>query len=55
MRQINLFNEIKKAIQSLSGDKLVVIPQEMNDISDEEIRNQTNFQEQFFKSVIIRP
>lgn len=35
-------------------DKLVVIPQEMSGVSDEEIKNQTNFQEQFFKSVIIR-
>jgi len=35
-------------------DKLVVIPQEMDNISDDEIRRQTNFQEQFFESVIIR-
>jgi inorganic pyrophosphatase len=35
-------------------DKLVVIPKEMDDISDEEIRKQTNFQEKFFESVIIR-
>ena len=35
-------------------DKLVVIPQEMENISDDEIRRQTNFQEQFFESVIIR-
>ncbi len=35
-------------------DKLVVIPKEMENISDEEIVRQTKFQEQFFKSVIIR-
>lgn len=37
-----------------NDDKLVVIPAEMEDISDEEIRKQTNFQEQYFKSEIIR-
>jgi len=35
-------------------DKLVIIPEDMNNFSDEEIQKQTNFQEQFFKSVIIR-
>ncbi len=35
-------------------DKLIVIPRELNEISDAEIRKQTNFQEQFFESVIIR-
>lgn len=35
-------------------DKLIIIPTEMENISDEEIRKQTNFQEQFFKSEIIR-
>ena len=35
-------------------DKLVVIPGDMKDISGEEITRQTRFQEQFFKSVIIR-
>ncbi len=35
-------------------DKLVIIPKEIDNISDEEIRKQTNFQENFFKSVIIR-
>ena len=35
-------------------DKLVVIPKDMKEISDEEIRKQTNFQEKFFKSIIIR-
>ena len=35
-------------------DKLVVIPKDVNDISDDEIRRKTNFQEQFFKTVIIR-
>lgn len=35
-------------------DKLVVIPEELDDISDAEIKKSTNFQEQFFKSVIIR-
>jgi len=35
-------------------DKLVIIPNEMDNISDEEIRKQTDFQEKFFESVIIR-
>jgi len=35
-------------------DKLVVIPEDIEDLSDEEIRKQTNFQEQFFESIIIR-
>lgn len=35
-------------------DKLVVIPKDMKDISDDEIMRQTKFQEQFFKTVIIR-
>lgn len=37
-----------------NDDKLVVIPLEMKDISDEEIRKQTYFQEQFFESIIVR-
>ena len=58
---------VDKAIENFTGkcvavihrtndddDKLVVIPEEMNDISDEEIKKQTNFQEKFFESVIIR-
>jgi len=58
---------VDKAIESFEGkcvaiihrtndddDKLVIIPAEMEDISDEEIRKQTNFQEQWFESVIIR-
>jgi len=35
-------------------DKLVIIPKDMKEISDEEIRKQTNFQEKFFESIIIR-
>lgn len=35
-------------------DKLIVIPKELDDISDEEIRRQTSFREKFFESVIIR-
>jgi len=34
-------------------DKLIVVPDGMN-FSDEEIRELTNFQEKFYKSVIIR-
>ena len=34
-------------------DKLVVVPENMN-ITDDEIRTATHFQEQFFKSEIIR-
>jgi len=35
-------------------DKLIIIPDEIKDISDEQIRRLTNFQEQHFKSTIIR-
>lgn len=35
-------------------DKLVIVPQSLADISDEEIRKATNFQEKFFQSEIIR-
>ena len=34
-------------------DKLVIIPQEMAGVSDEEIRRQTDFQEKFFQSIIV--
>jgi inorganic pyrophosphatase len=37
-----------------NDDKLVVIPEDMTNISDEEIRHQTDFQEKFFKSIIVR-
>lgn len=37
-----------------NDDKLVVIPKDLDDISDEEIRKQTNFQEKFFESIIVR-
>jgi|SRR3989344_7245109 len=37
-----------------NDDKLVVIPENTEDISDEEIRKSTHFQEQYFESVIIR-
>lgn len=37
-----------------SDDKLIVIPENMDDISDEEIKKSTHFQEQYFESVIIR-
>jgi len=35
-------------------DKLIIIPNEMKDIPDKEIRRLTNFQEKYFKSTIIR-
>ena len=35
-------------------DKLIAVPFKKDDISDKEIRAKTNFQEKFFKSVIIR-
>ena len=35
-------------------DKLVVVPKSSENISDEGIHKATNFQEQFFQSVIIR-
>ena len=35
-------------------DKLVVVPLELSDITDDEIRRQTNFQEKFFESKIVR-
>lgn len=36
-------------------DKLVVVPKEAENITDEEIRKQTDFQEKYFQSVILRP
>lgn len=58
---------IEKPIESFKGkcitiihrlndddDKLVVVPKSLEDMSDEEIRRATNFQEQFFQSEIIR-
>lgn len=35
-------------------DKLVIVPENSTGLTDEEIQAQTNFQEQFFQSVIIR-
>lgn len=35
-------------------DKLVIVPSDMAEIEDEQIRKATNFQEQYFKSEIIR-
>ena|SRR3989344_4396377 len=37
-----------------NDDKLVVIPKDIGNISDEEIKRSTYFQEQYFESVIIR-
>ena len=37
-----------------ADDKLVVIPETLDDMSDEDIRKATRFQEQFFESEIIR-
>ncbi|MDP2741651.1 MAG: inorganic diphosphatase [bacterium] len=37
-----------------NDDKLVIVPKDFNDISDEEISKAINFQEKWFKSVIIR-
>lgn len=58
---------IDEAIESFEGkciavihrindddDKLIVIPKDFADISDEEIKKQTDFQEKYFKSIIIR-
>ena len=36
-----------------NDDKLIIVPKGMN-FTDEEIRNLTNFQEQYFESIIIR-
>ena len=36
-----------------NDDKLIIVPNGMN-FTDEQIRNYTNFQEQYFESVIIR-
>ena len=35
-------------------DKLVIIPEDVDNISDEEIKKSIHFQEQYFESVIIR-
>ena len=58
---------IEKSVESFKGkciaiihrlndddDKLVVVPKSFENISDEDIRRATNFQEQFFQSEIIR-
>jgi len=37
-----------------NDDKLVVVTPELENITDEEIRKMVNFQEQYFKSEIIR-
>ena len=37
-----------------NDDKLVILPEKQDQISDEEIIKQTAFQEKFFKSVILR-
>ncbi len=37
-----------------NDDKLVIVPKSSENISDEDIRKATNFQEQFFRSEIIR-
>lgn len=37
-----------------NDDKLIIIPESLSDISDDQIRQATNFQEQFFKSEIVR-
>ena len=37
-----------------NDDKLIVVPKELESISEQEIIKATNFQEQYFKSVIIR-
>lgn len=36
-----------------NDDKLIIVPEGMN-FTDEEIRDLTNFQEKYFKSIIIR-
>ena len=36
-----------------NDDKLIIVPEGIN-FTDEEIRNLTNFQEKYFKSIIIR-
>lgn len=36
-------------------DKLIIIPKDMDDITDEEILTKTNFQEKYFKVEIIKP
>lgn len=35
-------------------DKLIIISENIENISDDEIRKATNFQEKFFESVILR-
>ncbi len=37
-----------------NDDKLIVVPVDQTDITDEEIRTKTNFQEQWFTSEIVR-
>jgi len=35
-------------------DKLIIVPESVSDLTDEEIRKATNFQEKWFKSIIIK-
>ena len=37
-----------------NDDKLIVVPEDKKDLSDEEIEKQTHFQEQFFEHKIVR-
>lgn len=37
-----------------ADDKLVVVPDPIDDVSDEDIRKMTHFQERFFESEIVR-
>ncbi len=37
-----------------SDDKLIVVPSTHKNITNEEIKDSTHFQEQFFESVIVR-
>ena len=59
--------EVKEPLQEFVGkciaiihrlddndDKLIVIPKELKDISNQEIIEATNFQERYFKSIILR-
>ena len=54
---LNNFNGVCVAIihrLNDDDDKLVVVPMDRRDISDDEIKKVTHFQEQFFRSEIIR-
>lgn len=53
IEKVNSRDFLGKTGEEMNDDKLVVVPQN-KDYSDDTIRALTEFQEQYFKSIIIR-